>query len=558
MNCPQCHSLQTSQLTTCQSCHYVLRHPRLRVVHQNGPDQIVTLPLREFTIGRHAENDLVLALEGVSRRHSRLCFEEGRYRIEDCGSKNGLFINGQKSDNRILQDQDCLQIGPVRLFFFLTESTATKTEPPPDSSSTGHRNNDAKAAANVEVVQQDQERWREFLMEHFLQGARLLSQAGVASLWLPTIAGELTMHRQKNAATDAFAPLSHEPWQQLAETIFQSPGILMRERATSTNLNRENLLAIAGRSYRILGIPLRASDRPGAPAGVLILENPRGNGCLTRLEAQRLQKLVEQSVIYLAQISRDENYQNSRTPQAASVETTNVAARDVSLPAYDIAYVFRPTSAAGATYLDVITPSETELLFALADVTVKDVAAMKMRDRLQTCLRMHLLYESRPEALAQRLNELVFITSANTPFTGLFLGVLNLQRGILKYVNAGHNPGVMISLPNATPQVELLRSNGAALGTLEKNVVSAQEITIPAGAILIFYTDGVTEATGADGKQYGLTRLLERATAAVLSGENPRATRLVKLLLEDVPAAAAPAGEQSLLVMIERGKVKKS
>ena len=111
-------------------------------------------------------------------------------------------------------------------------------------------------------------------MEHFLQGAWRLSNAGVASLWLPTISGELTMHRQMNAATDTFAPLSHEPWQQLAETIFQSAGILLRERATSTNMTRENLLATAGRSYRLLGIPLRASDRPGAPAGVLLLENP--------------------------------------------------------------------------------------------------------------------------------------------------------------------------------------------------------------------------------------------------------------------------------------------
>src|SRR5262245_13443944 len=156
MNCPQCQSLQSSQSITCQTCHHPLRNAQLRVVRHDGHDQIVSLPLRAFTIGRHEENDLVLALDGISRRHSRFLLEEGRYWIEDCGSKNGLFVNGQKSDKRLLQDQDCLQIGPVRLFFVLTNSATTEAEPTPNASSEVHRHDVPKVAAGVEMMKYDE------------------------------------------------------------------------------------------------------------------------------------------------------------------------------------------------------------------------------------------------------------------------------------------------------------------------------------------------------------------------------------------------------------------
>jgi hypothetical protein len=545
----------------------VLRNARLRVLYDDDHDQTVALPPGEFAIGRDAENDLVLPMEGVSRRHARLHLEEGRYWITDCGSKNGVFVNGQKSDRKILEDQDCLQIGPVRLFFVLTENSAARPEPPPGASGKVHQPNPMAAALNIERKKRDEDRWREFLMVLFLKGAQQLSHAGAASLWFPEISGELAMQRQLNAGKGSSAPLSHEPWQPLVETVFQSGGIILRERGETTNLAGDNFLAITNRAHRILGIPLRTYDRPGAPAGVLLLESVRSNGRLAKPEAQRLQQLVERSVVYLAQMSRDEYCQKRPEPEAGPGVSINAAAGNVGNLAaspYDLAWASRPSGADGGDYLEVIALNETELVIAIGDVAGKGVAAAKMRDRLQTSLRMHLLFESRPEALVQELNQLAFTMSSTTTFTTLFLGVLNLQRGVLCYVNAGHNPGVIIYPPTATPYFELLRSSGAALGVLEKNAMAENEIAIPPGATLIFYTDGVTEATGADGKQYGLTRLIECATAAIFSQENLSASRLLNLVLDDLPHSAAPAtgvsqpgDDRRILVMIARAKSKK-
>ncbi len=564
MNRPCCQTSQTCQYITCQTCHQILYHAHLRVLNHLGHDQTVALPLRDFTVGRNAENDLVLSVEGVSRQHLRLRFVEGVYHVEDCGSKNGLFINGQKLGKKELQNLDYLQIGPVLLFFFLTEYTAGEKEPPPAPPRAAAQPDTPKAAPSIEMRKHDEKRWRELLMHHFLRGALRLSSAGVASLWLPEISGELTLKHQMNAGQETRTPLSHAPWHPLAEKVFQSGSIILRERAETKDLGWENLLAIAGRAHRILGIPLRAFDQPGAPAGVLLLEDAQAKGSLTWQEAQGLQKLVERSAICMAQICRDEDHQDDRDHEAEPEVPMRLGQGDIrplAVPPYDLAYASRTSGAgaAGGDYLEVMAINETELAIAIGDVAGKGTAAAKMRDRLQAYFRLHVLYESRPEAWAQGLNQLVFDMRSTAAFTTLFLGVLNLQRGVLLYVNAGHNPGVMIYPSTAAPRFELLRSSGAALGVLESNPIAEIEIAIPAGAALIFYTDGVTEATGADGKPYGLTRLIECATSGVFAAKNLSASQLLGLVLKDLPYAAAlaagvwrPQDDQSVLVMIAR------
>jgi sigma-B regulation protein RsbU (phosphoserine phosphatase) len=310
---------------------------------------------------------------------------------------------------------------------------------------------------------------------------------------------------------------------------------------------------------------LRVQGRQGPPAGVLLLENVRANGVVPRSGAQRLQKLVEQSTAYLTQASPQQTQQAPHANGAghtAALDLSGENLRALAAWSYDVAGASRPSGTVGGDYLEMLALDESELAIAIGDVAGKGVAAAKMRDRLQASLRLHVLYESRLEALAEGLNQLVYAMSATAAFTTLFLGALNLQRGVLRYLNAGHNPGVMIHPSTSTPRFELLHSSGAALGVLEHNAMAEKRIALPMGATLIFYTDGVTEATGADGRQYGLTRLIECVTAGVFSGENFSAARLLRHVLEDLPYSAAlaagvaqPQDDQSVLIVVH-GKAK--
>lgn len=75
---------------------------------------------RELAIGRSGENDVVLLAKTVSRRHALLTFREGRWFIEDCGSANGTFVNGDRISVGIphpLHHADRIQLGSEKLVF---------------------------------------------------------------------------------------------------------------------------------------------------------------------------------------------------------------------------------------------------------------------------------------------------------------------------------------------------------------------------------------------------------------------------------------------------------
>ncbi len=457
MICPRCQTPLAPLRLTCQACQHLVYLAKLRALNHNSGNDLVTLPQRDFTLGREEKNDWVLNVAGVSRRHLRVHFAEGVYWAEDCGSKNGVFINGSRVHKTILCDQDCVQIGAARFYFFLTENTAgsfaSREEVAAGAVSQKTRSSNPAAAC----AENDHAKWQEWVRQHLLQGALRLAHAQEARKLQQLLA----------QAAACFAPASaREPGGQEREEIFGQA--LVKEKT--------------------------GAGKFAAPAK------------------------------------------------------------------YDLAYCSRPSGAVGGDYVEVIALHEAEALIVIGDVAGKGAAAAQMRDRLQACLRLHVLYESRLENLAQALNQIVCALGPAATFTTLFLGLLQGPRGVLRYVNAGHNPGVMIYPPTATPRYELLRGSGAALGVLERNVLAEKEIVIPAGATLIFYTDGVTEAVGADSRQYGLTRLIECATTGIFSSKNLSAQNLLQLLQEDLPYAAAhavgisrPQDDQSILVIVARG-----
>jgi hypothetical protein len=103
------------------------REPAL-LVWQDGElikDQWV-LDQPQMTIGRAPDCDIHLDVRWISRTHAHIHFKEGRYVLEDAGSKNGVFVNGQRvTAQQSLEDGDCVQVAPgLELIFVDSEATA--------------------------------------------------------------------------------------------------------------------------------------------------------------------------------------------------------------------------------------------------------------------------------------------------------------------------------------------------------------------------------------------------------------------------------------------------
>ena len=102
-------------------------HSALLVLYE-GKEVRQTWPLeaQETTIGRWPDSDVVIADRWVSRYHARIVRQGLRYVIEDLGSKNHTFVNGQQlTAPHELEDGDCIQIAPQFQFTFVdAEATA--------------------------------------------------------------------------------------------------------------------------------------------------------------------------------------------------------------------------------------------------------------------------------------------------------------------------------------------------------------------------------------------------------------------------------------------------
>ena len=73
------------------------------------------------TVGRHPESDIFLDDITVSRRHVEFRREEGTFRVQDVGSLNGTYLNGDRVDKAALQNGDEVRIGKFRLMFFASD-----------------------------------------------------------------------------------------------------------------------------------------------------------------------------------------------------------------------------------------------------------------------------------------------------------------------------------------------------------------------------------------------------------------------------------------------------
>ena len=92
-------------------------HAFLEIIGRKGYEKRIELEEEEVTIGRIPDCGIQLLVENVSRMHARIIYSNEEYRIEDLGSKNGIYVNGVKVEKCVLRRHDMIEIGGVKILF---------------------------------------------------------------------------------------------------------------------------------------------------------------------------------------------------------------------------------------------------------------------------------------------------------------------------------------------------------------------------------------------------------------------------------------------------------
>ncbi len=120
-------------------------------------------------------------------------------------------------------------------------------------------------------------------------------------------------------------------------------------------------------------------------------------------------------------------------------------------------------------------------------------------------------------------------------FATVFLGALDPRDGQLDYVNAGHEPAIVIA-PPPDGTIRELRPTGPALGLLPDVAFNAGQARLERGHSLLAFTDGLVEARSPGGEPFGAGRLRD-----ALRANNTSASKLVRGVMEAVQAFTGQA-----------------
>ena len=235
-------------------------------------------------------------------------------------------------------------------------------------------------------------------------------------------------------------------------------------------------------------------------------------------EAAERQKLTRE-----LQVARE--IQASLLPQArpdipgCDIDSTWYAAREVSGDFYD----FLPF---GNHLWGIV----------VADVADKGIPAALFMAVSRTILRAVAFSRIHPGETLERVNELLWGDSSSDLFVTIFYAVWDSHHHKLSYASAGHNPALLM---RANGSYRLLNTEGMALGVLEHVRIEQREVRLLPGDIVVFYTDGVTEAMNEDFDEFDLDRL----QATVMTNRKKSAAGISKAVLHAVEEHAGDAAQ---------------
>lgn len=207
----------------------------------------------------------------------------------------------------------------------------------------------------------------------------------------------------------------------------------------------------------------------------------------------------------------------------------------------------RPAQTVGGDFYDFFLLDENHLYLCIADVSGKGVPAALYMAKAKTILADCLYQTGRlAEAMAEANRQLAQ-DNADCMFVTAFAAVLNLKTGILEYVNAGHNPPMLLCNNTYTA---LPMAGSPVLGCLPQAEYASQSVLMMPGQLLVMYTDGVTEAENAQGEFY-----TEKSLQLFLNSRNTATGAELAAIIEQEVATFANGAMQAddiTLVILER------
>lgn len=491
-----------------------MKGARLEIIGDTGPKRLVAVNPAEgdpFTIGRSHTNALPLGNAEISRHHAEIVRVEDRLILRDLGSRAGTFVNEDAIDEHTLSHGDAIRIGRrAELRFLIDEITVDTSD---TSSAVGDLRQTAtlleglRALGTAKVLDQ--------VLAMVIDYAIVLSGAERGFIMLVNAAGVLEFKLGRGRAQTTLPDDQFQTSRKIPAQVFSTgepqlvpdlhDELFAEDHAGTVQLGIRTVHCVPLRLVRyveeaseaqepraigVLYLDSREKGSLRSPAVQVGLETMAAEAAVA-IENARLYRESQEHAWLEREMHTAHEFQQALLPAAPPTRDYFVAAAEM-VPCLSIGGDFYD-------YLDL----DNRFGFVLGDVAGKGAAAGLLGARVQEIFA-HRAPGTEPAATVTAINTVMVLKGLDSRFVTLFYGIL-APDGELTYCNAGHNPPLVIGAGG----VRRLSTGGLIVGLFDDATYEQDVVQLRQGDTVVIYSDGVTEATNAEGSEFGETGIIE-------------------------------------------------
>lgn len=235
--------------------------------------------------------------------------------------------------------------------------------------------------------------------------------------------------------------------------------------------------------------------------------------------------------------------------RAKDVQKALFPQKNTSVPGLNCQTFYKPAHGIGGDYYDLFPLLDDRWGIAIADVAGKGIGAALIMASLQASLRAQALHaHSDLASVVADVDKLVFASSPTQIYASLFYAEYQPTTRVMEYVNAGHNPPMVLRWQQDRCEVFQLRASGTPVGLLEKTHFVPETFEFKPGDMFVAYTDGITEYDNPEGDLFGQRRL-ENVLCQCRDKSSEEAIQCILDDLSDFGDGQRQRDDMTLLVM---------
>lgn len=212
---------------------------------------------------------------------------------------------------------------------------------------------------------------------------------------------------------------------------------------------------------------------------------------------------------------------------------------------FEIAALNVSSKQVGGDYYDIIELDENDCCIAIADVSGKGVPASLLMANMQAFLQVICRQNVPLDKATGLINDLISKNTADGKFITFFWGILNDIEKTFKYVNAGHNPPLLIR----NGKIIKLEIGGMILGVMKTLIpYRSEKIQLIKDDVIVMFTDGITEAMNKKGEEYTDTSL-EKLSLEISKETSENIINKIQLDVQKFTDGASQSDDITLVVI---------